>query len=100
MRRISAFAGAAAALFTALPLAASAAPLPACAQLGTDPAYGLAGNPEVSGLTATLVPVGPGVTVPYCRVDFTFSGASGPSAGYRPGQSQQIKVRVGLPLSS
>jgi hypothetical protein len=33
-------------------------------------------------------------------VDFTFSGASGPEAGYLPGQSQQIKIRVGLPASS
>jgi hypothetical protein len=30
-------------------------------------------------------------------VDFTFSGESGPSAGYLPGQSQQLKIRVGLP---
>jgi hypothetical protein len=111
MRKFAAFlavvAGAAA------PLAASAAPLPTCAQLGTDPAYGLAGNSQISALTATLVPAAqvclpsppfpPGTctnNAAYCRVDFTFSGQSGSSAGYLPGQSGQIKISVGLPLSA
>src|SRR5262249_31687330 len=50
---------------------------------------------------ATVVPSAPPVvTVPYCQVNFTFSGASGPSSGYLPGQSQQITIRVGLPLSA
>jgi hypothetical protein len=99
MRKITALASAAVVAAVA-PLAASAASLPSCAQLGTDPAYGLAGNPQISALSATLVSIGPGVTVSYCRVDFTFSGESGPSAGYLPGQSEQIKLRVGLPLSA
>jgi Tannase and feruloyl esterase len=90
----------AAAMAVVAPLGASAAGLPTCGQLVADPAYGLAGNPQISSLTATVVPVGSGVTVPYCRVDFTFSGESGPSAGYLPGQSEQIKIRVGLPLST
>ncbi len=78
-----------------------AAALPTCSDLGTNSAYGLAGNTQISGLTATVVPVAPpGVTVPYCRLDFTFSAESGPSAGYLPGQSQQLKIRVGLPLNS
>jgi hypothetical protein len=84
-------------LFAAVPGAAVA--LPTCAELATNPAYGLAGNPQVSGVTAALQAVGGGNT-PYCRVDFTFSGESGPSAGYLPGQSQQVKIRVGLPPNS
>src|SRR5262250_1908818 len=73
--------------------------LPACADLATNPAYGLAGNPQVSSLTAALQAAGSGNT-PYCRVDFVFSGESGPSAGYLPGQSQRITLRVGLPPNS
>ena len=73
--------------------------LPTCSELATNPANGLAGNPQVSGLTAALQPAS-GPTTPYCRVDFTFSGESGPSAGYLPGQSQQLKIRVGLPPNS
>jgi len=92
-------------IFAALPGGVIA--LPTCAQLASDPTYGLAGNPQVTGLTAVLLPSGtepppfPGFPgspfTAYCKVDFTFSGESGPSAGYLPGQSQQIKIRVGLP---
>jgi len=74
----------------------AATALPTCAELATNPAHGLAGNPQVSGLTAALQAAAGG-NAPYCRVDFTFSGESGPSAGYLPGQSQQLKIRVGLP---
>ena len=77
----------------------AAVALPTCADLATNPAYGLAGNPQVSGVTAALQPAA-GTTTPYCRVDFTFSGESGPPAGYLPGQSQQLKIRVGLPPNS
>jgi len=73
--------------------------LPACAELATNPAYGLAGNPQVTSLTAALQAAGGGNT-PYCRVDFIFSGESGPSAGYLPGQSQRLVIRVGLPPNS
>jgi hypothetical protein len=84
-------------IFVAVPEAAVA--LPTCAELATNPAYGLAGNPQISGLTAALQAASGGNT-PYCRLDFTFSGESGPSAGYLPGQSQQLKIRVGLPPNS
>jgi hypothetical protein len=77
----------------------AAVALPTCAELATNPTYGLAGNPQVSGVTAALQPT-VGTSTPYCRVDFTFSGESGPSAGYLPGQSQQLKIRVGLPPNS
>ena len=83
--------------FAAAPEAAIA--LPSCADLATNPAYGLAGNAQVSGLTAALQPTA-GSNTAYCRVDFTFSGESGPAAGYLPGQSQQLKIRVGLPPNS
>jgi hypothetical protein len=73
--------------------------LPSCADLQTNPAYGLASNPQISALTAALQPAS-GPTTPYCRVDFTFSGESGPAAGYRAGQSEQIRIRVGLPPNS
>src|SRR5262249_7034969 len=75
-------------------------PLPPCSAWGTNPAYGLAGNPQISGLSAAVVPLDTGVTVSYCRVDFTLSTESGPSAGYRPGQSEQIRIQVGLPLNT
>src|SRR5438034_4713527 len=100
LQRIGLAALAAALLATLTLTPTMAAALPTCLELGTNPAHGLAGNPQISGLTATAVPVGPGVTVPYCRVDFTLSSESGPSAGYRPGQSEQIRIRVGLPLST
>ena len=73
--------------------------LPACAEFATNPAYGLAGNPQISNLAAALQPVA-GQNRPYCRVDFVYSGESGPSAGYLPGQSERITIRVGLPPNS
>src|SRR5215467_163394 len=78
----------------------AAVALPTCEQLATNPAYGLAGNPQITGLTATLLAGNtspPSPFTAYCKVDFTFSGESGPSAGYLPGQKQQIRIRVGLP---
>jgi hypothetical protein len=88
-------------------ISGAAVALPTCADLAINPAYGLAGNPQISGLTAFLLPAGvepppfPGFPATaytaYCKVDFTFSGESGPSAGYLAGQAQQIKIRVGLP---
>jgi feruloyl esterase len=105
-------AGALAALaFFVAAVSGAAVALPSCAELATNPAYGLAGNPQVSGVTAVLLSAGvdpspfPGF-VPdspysaYCKVDLTFAGESGPSAGYLPGQSQQLKIRVGLPPNS
>ena len=92
-----AFCAAIGAIFVAAPEAAVA--LPTCAELATNPAYGLAANPQVSSLAAALQPAGGGATA-YCRVDFVFSGESGPSAGYLPGQSQRLTIRVGLPPNS
>jgi len=79
--------------------AGTAVALPTCAQLASDPANGLAGNPQISSLTAA-VQAASGSNKPYCLVNFTFSGESGPSAGYLPGQSQQLKIAVGLPPNS
>ena len=81
------------------------AQLPTCADLATNPAYGLVGNltilqPPSATLTATLIPIGTGVTVPYCRVDFTVSERGGPESGYAVGQIQRIGLRVGLPASA
>ena len=88
---------AALAFFVAAPGAVAA--LPTCAELASNSAYGLAGNPQVSGITTVLLATS-GPNTAYCRVDFTFSGESGRSAGYLPGQSQQLKIRVGLPPNS
>src|SRR5437899_9481392 len=95
--RSLAFCAAIGAIFVAAPEAALA--LPTCTELATNPANGLASNPQVSGATAVLVPA-VGSTAAYCRVDFTFSGESGPSAGYLPRQSQHLIIRVGLPPNS
>jgi hypothetical protein len=85
-------------LFSASTISAALA-LPTCSAISTDPAWGLAGNPELRGLTSQIVPAA-GPTPSYCRLDFTYSSLSGPSAGYDVGQSQQIKIRVGLPLNT
>src|SRR5262245_1314095 len=77
---------------------ALAAPRPTCTQLGTNPAYRLAGNNQISGLTAAIIPAS-GVNAAYCQIDFTLSTEGGRSAGYQSGQIEQIKIRVGLPLS-
>ena len=88
---------------------------PRCSDLGTNPVHGLAGNPAVTKLSVTSVPVTPGLaytpgmgprsdaqiatTVAYCRVEFWFnSGKSGLRDGYEEGQPQAIGIRVGLPL--
>ena len=95
--------------------------LPTCTDLGSNPAYGLAGNPAITKLEVSVVPVGSSVfdprfyvppgggsrtarpplaaTIPYCQIDFAFnSGESGPQYGYNAGQSEAIGIRVGLPL--
>ncbi len=92
--------------------------LPTCEQLATDPAYGFAGHPGTSRLSAIRELPGDAArkdlpatnlaermdhleptTAPYCRVDFTYdSGLSGRRDGYDQGQSQPIGIRVGLPL--
>ena len=128
------FAGAALALFLTVfgvtaqagtsgadPAASDAGParLPSCAELATDPIYGLAGNDSISKLTATVVTAGdPSAkdtvhptnfaeimergappTAAYCRVDFVYSGhGKGAEDGYDDNQRQAIGIRVGLPL--
>jgi hypothetical protein len=98
---------------------ASPSRLPSCSELGTDPAYGLAGNAAVTHLKAVVVPVidsvtpeqspstnfaemmerGAPPTIAYCRVDFTYNaGKSGNADGYDEGQKQALGIRVGLPL--
>jgi hypothetical protein len=74
----------------------AAAAQPTCAALQTDPAFGLAGHPHVSEITATLF----GGTSPRCQVDFTFSSRGGSEHGYEPDEKQRIRIRVGLPLNS
>ena len=81
-----------------LPAPASAA-TPACSQLATNPAFGLAGNPVITSATSTLVPPS-GTNAAYCNVQITYSAKSGPADGYAVGQSQAIKIGIGLPLSS
>jgi hypothetical protein len=94
--------------------------LPSCTDLASDPAYGLAGNPRITRLTAVVVPTddlkvremprpstnvaerlerGAPATVSYCRVDLAYSaGLAGPKDGYDEGQQQSIGIRIGLPL--
>jgi hypothetical protein len=75
----------------------TASALPTCSQLATDPSYGLAGHPHVNLLTASLTGTGSSVR---CEVNFTFSSRGGPEFGYEEGEQQQIRIRVGLPVSS
>jgi hypothetical protein len=71
---------------------------PTCSDLQTNPAWGLAGNPSITGLTAVVVPTSvPNLT--YCRVDFTDVTLAGPKFGYLPGQTSKFRIRVGLPLN-
>jgi hypothetical protein len=74
-------------------------PLPTCSQLGTDPAYGLASNPDIANLTTTLIAAS-GPNRARCEVVFTYIGLKGPEYGYLPDQTSTIGIRVGLPLSS
>jgi hypothetical protein len=60
-----------------------------CAELATDPANGLAGNPVVKSATSALVAAS-GPNVAHCQVDILY--------GTNP--DQNINVRVGLPLNS
>ena len=96
-------------LGTVVAIPVMAAPLPTCAELGTDPANGLAGNPQISNLKATFYAAGADVVgvppfqssnaKPYCRVDFTLSTVCGGTGGYLLDQCQQLGIRVGLPAS-
>ena len=72
---------------------------PTCAQLNTDPAHGLAGNPVVIQHITTLVPAS-GSNPAYCRVEFVVSERGGPQFGYAVGEIQRIGLRVGLPANT
>ena len=72
---------------------------PTCEQLGTDPAYGLEGNPVIIQHSTTLVPAS-GSNPAYCRVDFVVSERGGPESGYAADEIQRIGLRVGLPANS
>jgi hypothetical protein len=81
------------------PVAGFAQTPPTCAQLNTDPAYGLAGNPVVIQHSTTLVPAA-GANPAYCRVDFVVSERGGPQSGYATGEIQRIGLRVCLPANT
>lgn len=87
-----------AALLGSVAMAPTMASATTCAQLATDSAYGLAGNPRIISPTSAVV-TSTGHAA-YCNVQFTYSAASGPEDGYAPGESQAIKIGIGLPLSS
>lgn len=78
--------------------AVSPAGTPSCAELATSSALGLAGNPNVTGLTAAVTPA-TDTALAHCQVDFTDVSLAGPRYGYREGQTSRIRVRVGLPLN-
>jgi hypothetical protein len=91
------------------PVTAFAAGPPACPQLATNPAYGLAGNAYITqtasdneGLVSPSAIVVPATSTDaaYCQVHFQFSSRSGPAYGYAPGESQTIGISIGLPLNS
>lgn len=73
-------------------------PTPVCADLANNPAWGLAGNPNVVDLTAVITPA-TATNQAYCQVDFTDVSLAGPRYGYMHGQTSKIRVRVGLPLN-
>ena len=60
-----------------------------CAELATDPANGLAGNPTVKSATSNITAAS-GSNKAFCQVDILF--------GTNP--NQNINIRVGLPLNS
>ena len=64
-------------------------PVPSCASLTTDSAFGLRENPLLKSVTSTLAATAAPASVPYCRVTMVY----GLSA------EQNITIAVGLPLS-
>jgi hypothetical protein len=67
---------------------ARAAPVPTCAALATNPAFGIAGNRPIKSATSVIVPAA-GINVAYCSVSLLY--------GTNP--NQNINIVVGLPLS-
>ena len=76
-------------LGSALLVPGTAAALPSCTALATDPANGLAGNPFVKSANGVIIPPA-GANASYCQVNILY--------GENP--NQNINIRVGLPLSS
>ena len=90
------------------PVAAFAAP-PTCAQLATNPAFGLAGNPFITATSSdnqgiaspsANIVAATATNAAYCNVQIQYSAKSGPTFGYAPGESQTIGIGIGLPLNS
>jgi Tannase and feruloyl esterase len=77
------------------PTAAQAAPLPNCAALAAQ----LLANSNISAATSAIQPAAGG-HLSYCLVNIIVADLSGPKDGYLPGQKQQVKVGIGLPLST
>jgi hypothetical protein len=73
----------------AAPAAANTPPPVSCIELATDPANGLAGNPDVKSVSSQIVPAA-GANAAYCQVSILF--------GTNP--NQNINIRVGLPLNT
>ena len=74
-------------------------PTPTCTDLAHNPIWRLAGNPNVSELTAVVTPAS-GTNLAHCQVDFTDVSLEGRAYGYMHGQTSKIRVRVGLPLNA
>jgi hypothetical protein len=74
-------------------------PTPSCADLANDPAWGLNGNPSVTGATAVIVPA-TATNLAHCQVDFTDVSLAGRPWGYMHGQTSKFRIRVGLPLNA
>lgn len=60
-----------------------------CIELATDPANGLAGNPDVKSVNSQIIPAA-GANVAYCQVNILFGNNA----------NQNINIRVGLPLNA
>ena len=88
--RLAIAAGALALASFATGMAPSAAwAAPHCADLATDPANGLAGNPVIKSVSSTVIAAS-GANVAYCKVSLLY--------GTNP--NQNINIVVGLPLSA
>ena len=87
-----------AALLSIAPITAWSA-TPPCSDLATNPVWGLAGNPNITGLTAVVTPAAGG-NAAYCQVNLTDRTLVGPQYGYADGETSKFQIRVGLPLNS
>jgi hypothetical protein len=80
---------------TALLPSPSKAATPSCSALAAQ----VLTNPDISAATSAVQPAA-GANLSYCLVNITYSHLAGPMAGYLPGQSQTVKIGIGLPLST